>query len=601
MAAQDKQRSSAIQWAGLGVEAIRAGRFADGRDHLVRALRLDKANPFYHFDLALAHHGLGDIEEAARELCTAIRLKPDFDDASRRLGMLCARYLFESDGVLDGFALRTAMQAPRASQQALAEAAISELARHGSLAQPLAAIAREGADATARNLLTKRTDDALRDDTLLAALEWGVNKNLTVERMLTALRRAVLLDVPPGRFEDKALQAFTIALAKHCVANEHVWAETPEETAAIEHLKPLLTGLPLGEFQATRAVLLIALYRPLSSFLPAGQTSAVKLRALRDWAAESLKNEQAEIALAKTLTAGPLPGDATGKRVAQQYEKAPYPRWTSLTMPNTGSLKLALRQFFSPDRLTFLEREFNVLIAGCGTGRQAIQSALGYGENATVLGLDISARSLAYATRMAQGFGIPRLAFEQADLLAPDAKQRTFDIIECVGVLHHMADPLAGWRSLLGRLKPHGLMMLGLYSPVSRKVLSQLRQEPAFPGAGCTDAAARAYRQSLLARTAAEPGGDLAISKDAYTLSEFRDLALHEQEHPLTLAEIDAFMSAEKLAFRGFILPGPSFDSFHKQFPEPASLLRLADWAAHEAEHPNLFDGMYCFWCERVV
>ena len=354
MAAQDKQRSSAIQWAGLGVEAIRAGRFADGRDHLVRALRLDKANPFYHFDLALAHHGLGDIEEAARELCTAIRLKPDFDDASRRLGMLCARYLFESDGVLDGFALRTAMQAPRASQQALAEAAISELARHGSLAQPLAAIAREGADATARNLLTKRTDDALRDDTLLAALEWGVNKNLTVERMLTALRRAVLLDVPPGRFEDKALQAFTIALAKHCVANEHVWAETPEETAAIEHLKPLLTGLPLGEFQATRAVLLIALYRPLSSFLPAGQTSAVKLRALRDWAAESLKNEQAEIALAKTLTAGPLPGDATGKRVAQQYEKAPYPRWTSLTMPNTGSLKLALRQFFSPDRLTFL-------------------------------------------------------------------------------------------------------------------------------------------------------------------------------------------------------------------------------------------------------
>ena len=597
MAAQDKQRTGAIEWAGLGVEAIRSGRYADGREHLIRALRLDKTNPYYHFDLALAHQGLGDIEEAARELCSAIRLKPDFDDASRRLGMLVARYVLENDGVLDGFALRTAMQAPRAAHQALAESAISQLARHGSLAGPLA----ETAGAAAQTLLIKRTGDALRDDLLLAALAHGVTKNLPVERLLTALRRTLLIEVPPERFEDKALQTFAVALAKQCAANEHVWAEAPEETAWVEQLQPQIAGLAGGDFQATRAVLLTALYRPLGMFLPGGQVTAIKLRALRDWAAETLKNEQSEVALAKALTTGTLPSDATGKRVAKQYEKSPYPRWTSLTMPNTGSLKLALRQFFAPASLSFLEREFDVLIAGCGTGRQAIQSALGYGENARVLGIDISAGSLAYATRMAIGFGIPRITFEQADLLAPDAKKRSFDIIECIGVLHHMADPLAGWRSLLGRLKPTGLMMLGLYSPVSRKVLTELRLEPGFPGAGCSDSAARAYRQTLLARPATQPGGDFAISKDAYTLSEFRDLALHEQERPLSLAEIESFLNKEKLAFRGFILPGPSFESFRKQFPEPASLFRLADWAAHEAEHPNLFDGMYCFWCERMA
>ncbi len=33
---------------------------------------------------------------------------------------------------------------------------------------------------------------------------------------------------------------------------------------------------------------------------------------------------------------------------------------------------------------------------------------------------------------------------------------RQFDLIECVGVLHHLGDPLAGWRVLVSLLKPGG-------------------------------------------------------------------------------------------------------------------------------------------------
>jgi 2-polyprenyl-3-methyl-5-hydroxy-6-metoxy-1,4-benzoquinol methylase len=38
------------------------------------------------------------------------------------------------------------------------------------------------------------------------------------------------------------------------------------------------------------------------------------------------------------------------------------------------------------------------------------------------------------------------IEYAQADLLKLGGMERRFDLIEAVGVLHHMKDPLAGWR-----------------------------------------------------------------------------------------------------------------------------------------------------------
>ena len=53
---------------------------------------------------------------------------------------------------------------------------------------------------------------------------------------------------------------------------------------------------------------------------------------------------------------------------------------------------------------------------------------------------------------------------------------RKFDIIECVGVLHHMKDPLKGLKVLLNLLEPQGFMKLGLYSDIARQDIEQARQ-----------------------------------------------------------------------------------------------------------------------------
>ena len=46
---------------------------------------------------------------------------------------------------------------------------------------------------------------------------------------------------------------------------------------------------------------------------------------------------------------------------------------------------------------------------------------------------------------------------------------RKFDIISSMGVLHHLAEPIAGLRELLSLLRPGGFMRIGLYSESARQ------------------------------------------------------------------------------------------------------------------------------------
>ena len=97
--------------------------------------------------------------------------------------------------------------------------------------------------------------------------------------------------------------------------------------------------------------------------------------------------------------------------------------------------------------------------------------------------------------------------------------------------------------------------------------LRALRDDQAYPGPGCSDAALRAFRQVLLERPTGAPGGDLKMSRDFYTASNFRDLALHVSEQPLALPEIARFLAEHALDFRGFQLEQGVFGRFRERFP----------------------------------
>ena len=115
-----------------------------------------------------------------------------------------------------------------------------------------------------------------------------------------------------------------------------------------------------------------------------------------------------------------------------------------------------------------------ILITGCGTGRETIDTATRF-RKCNVLAIDLSLTSLAYAKRKTEELGISNIEYMQADILDLTALDRKFDIIESGGVLHHMDDPMAGWKVLTDCLKTGGLMRIGLYSESARKHIVQIR------------------------------------------------------------------------------------------------------------------------------
>ena len=91
----------------------------------------------------------------------------------------------------------------------------------------------------------RRTADLLRDDLLLAVLSQAIVIDTDVERLLTALRRVLLLEVGAERFLDGDLQNFAVALCEQAAGNEYVFAETPEECARLE-AEPVDVALALA-------------------------------------------------------------------------------------------------------------------------------------------------------------------------------------------------------------------------------------------------------------------------------------------------------------------------------------------------------------------
>jgi len=575
----------------LGTREFEAGRLLRARQFFEKAHRTEPRSAAPLVSLARTQERIGEIDAAIANLTQAVRLQPGDDAASRNLSRIVRVFGLDDYTSLDPVGLKAALAAPNVDCQRLSEIAIAYLRdAHGLMAQTEPGV-----------MVVKRTADVLSEPLLHRALSSGVNKSVDVEWLLTGLRRALLLDVPAERFMDRELFAFAIALAQQCQLNDLVFATTPEEEAALSECAIDWQAVKDGDANAGRVLLLNLLYAPVRDVvmpnLSVDDCQKLRPKALGEMLKPLMQAEATRAQLAEAIPTLGVIDDPVSRKVAMQYEISPYPRWTSLHSPARGRAKRTLSRFFPDARLGFMDGAFEALIAGAGTGQHAIASAISYGPAANVTAIDLSRASLGYAKWMAQRLGVGNVTFAQADILALPGDAGPYHIIEAVGVLHHMADPLAGWRALLDRLAPGGLMLIGLYSRVARANLGALRDHPSCPNPGCSHAEARAFRASLIADRTDETVFD---SADFYTLNDFRDLVLHPQERSFTLDEIGAFLDAEKLRFAGFVQSPLVLQKFVKSFPDSPWPGRLEDWAAFERENPRTFDGMYTFWCARA-
>jgi 2-polyprenyl-3-methyl-5-hydroxy-6-metoxy-1,4-benzoquinol methylase len=441
---------------------------------------------------------------------------------------------------------------------------------------------------------------AIAEDALvLAVLQSKAVLDLELERFLTAARRALLQRVgesEPYAAGPDALRFFC-ALAQQCFFNEYVFAFDDEERTQSQSIHDRIAeALKAGAEIAPLDLVVAAAYRPLHTL------QLARLLLNREWPddiarllAQQVREPLEEISDQPDIPTLTPVDDALSLQVQDQYEENPYPRWSVEPPVVPTTLETFLR-----DRIgvTSLQGPINangidILIAGCGTGSHPIDSARRF-SNVRVLALDLSRASLAYARRKTRELGLRNIEYGQADILRLDTLERRFDVIETVGVLHHLGDPEAGWRVLLSLLRPNGLMFVGLYSALARRAVTAARAYIAERGFRANAEDIRICRQEMIRRGQVPPMGDFS------SMSGCRDLLFNVMEHQFTIPRIKAFLDANNLAFLGFGQVQPQvLREFKACYSGAEHLANLASWHAFEQTHPHAFSNMYFLWVQK--
>ncbi len=354
-------------------------------------------------------------------------------------------------------------------------------------------------------------------------------------------------------------------MAQQCFIDEYLLAQSDDETRQAESLRSLVVAnLATGGAVSELLLITVAAYFPLHS-LPATapQWDRDWPRTLNGLLQQQIVEPLEEIRLRGTIQSLTVIDDDISVKVQRQYEENPYPRWTAI--PDVSTVSDWRSRFPVQHSDHRRDGPSEILIAGCGTGQNPIQAALKFPE-ARVLAVDLSRASLAYALRKTREADIRNIDYGQADILKLRSIGRSFDRIEAVGVLHHLADPSAGWRVLLSLLRPGGIMDVGLYSETARRAVVEARSLIAARGYRPSTEDIRLFRREL-SLTNSTFAKDLVSSPDFYSTSGCRDLLFHVREHKFTIPEIAAFLSENNLAFLGFRLGAEVFDQFRIRFP----------------------------------
>lgn len=284
-----------------------------------------------------------------------------------------------------------------------------------------------------------------RNQGLLCLLENTLATDLELEKFL-ALSRNALLQIAtsstPAAPVDPDVLNFFCALARQCFINEYVFYCPPDEFTQAEALARQLDATLLsGAAVSPLWIAAVACYFPLRS-----QAGAARMRAnsLYPTSINALLQQQVEEPLqekiyAENIMCATSVNNSVSQQVRQQYEENPYPRWIKYA-PQRAKTSLAayLKETFphadlsAPAENTALD----YLIAGCGTGQQAIDAALNF-HASRIIAVDLSLMSLGYAARKTAGFAINNIQYAQADIMELGATGWQFDAIESVGVLHH--------------------------------------------------------------------------------------------------------------------------------------------------------------------
>ena len=420
--------------------------------------------------------------------------------------------------------------------------------------------------------------------------------NYYFEKNFIKIRNELLNQIYNLNFK-KIYLKFLISLSAQCFLNEYVYSETDDELFKVrkinERIKSNINTKKINDLE----ILILSCYSPLYSFDWSNKISPSNN--LVETFILQYKNYNEEKKHTRKIKSITKINDSVSIKVKNQYEENPYPRWTNLGLSiETRDIKDVIGDInlnIDLKKINF-SKNAEILIAGCGTGQHAITTASKY-KNAEIFALDLSFNSLAYAKRKAEELDCNNINFIQGDLLDLKKLNKKFDIIESVGVLHHMSNPQTGWKTLTDCLKKDALMLIGLYSEKARENIANLRETINNLKIKTSKKNIINFRKDIFENKNTQ-WDSIKYSTDFYSTSGVRDLLFHVQEHRFTIQKINEYLEKLNLVFLGFE-DTYVIERYKKVYDKPIDLYNLNKWEEFEKNNPRIFSGMYQFWCKK--
>ena len=636
----------------LGLVAHQSHRHTDAVALVQRAIELQPHAWTFHNTLGDAYRLLGRLDEAEHALRRARELAPAARDVTTNLALVLHAQGQLTDALpiaIDGLAsfashepwppiLRTiAVDAirrgarvdatpaahavllrmcsdPEVATSTISDAVLTLIRQSPAFAEVERSArqnARPRAEVADTHTFTEAIAALVAHPLLLAILPRMAVADEQFERVLTNLRRALLqAAVRHGSVSVSRRTGavpFAAALAQQCFNTEYAWTVSDEEREELSQVqRPVAAEFEPNDATGTAREFSLAIVASYASLADCAEAYEIAAQLISTWSAafrpvvtQQIVEPTVEAELAAALPSLTPISDAVSQAVRDMYEHNPYPRWIDLERPGVVDA-VQFIETLTGRTVQGTSTRPSILVAGCGTGRQPIQVALQFTDS-DVLAIDLSRASLGYAARETIEHRVPNLTFARADLLELELglAGREFTIISCSGVLHHLADPLVGWRRLLRQLAPGGVMKIGLYSTIARRSIEAARAFVAETGFATSADDIRRCRQAILSLPADHAVRQVTRFPDFFSISGCRDLIMHVQECTYTTLELATALDELGLRFLGFQTDGTTQAQFATMFPSRDAATDLSSWHTFEHAHPDTFGGMYQLWCDR--
>ena len=314
---------------------------------------------------------------------------------------------------------------------------------------------------------------------IINALKKIIFCDIHLEESLTKIRKKACQEIANTQniIHNESLE-FLIALGQQCFNNEYIYYVTQEEKVSIKKIIRKCIEEEINE----KNIAILSCYFPLYKLLkqiPSFKSFKSSNKSFQKLIELQIKEPLKEIELSKQIKQLGRVNNSVSQRVQSHYEENPYPRWSNIEKLSEESKKFSsevINSEIQPNSIIHKinNKQLNVLIAGCGTGQQILIRQL-Y-KNAKFKAIDLSLPSLSYAKRKIDEVNIKNIELIQMDLLEVPLLKKKFDIIESIGVLVCIENPVLGLKKLLSVLHEDGLLKLGLYSELGRQDIIQARK-----------------------------------------------------------------------------------------------------------------------------